>query len=189
MYMKIFYKVLLMILLFSITSCIIADIHSVGVFKSPIKYEEQRGGDVAKISIPSRHENNLTMDIHYFGNCGGGFRFVGIMIPIIPSFYFNSCEKDGLTISNKSYLDKIGVNLQLRYQNQIYNPYFDMHENHVQGKVLEQDWVKFKIKNFSNFKNSPDKTIIIHKKNPDGIIFTKELPFDWKVVVETSGGL
>ena len=114
------------------------------------------------------------------GRCGGGVSLSGIMIPAIPKFLFNKCEEKGFFIASKSLLDTILVNLQLKYNDRIYDPYFDINDN---GSI------KFKIENFSSFKSATDKTLIIHKRNPDGTMWSKELPFDWKIVVEVSGGL
>lgn len=117
------------------------------------------------------------INFYHLGRCGSQLSFTGIMIPIIPFWLPNSCKTDGFYISTKWNLDTFGINLQLHYNNTTYDSYVD------NGSI------KFRIENFSEFKKAKDKTLIIHKKKPDGTIWTKEIPFDWKTVIEISGGL
>jgi len=121
-------------------------------------------------------QNGSRVSFGNVGDCGGMIGLVGIMIPIVPVGLFNTCVSDGFYVAQKWYLDFLGITLQLRYNGTTYDPYID------------HDSVKFKIESFREFKKAPDKTLIIHKRKTDGSMFTKELPFDWKVVVEVSGG-
>lgn len=175
----------IIILITSISSCIVVDIKSAGVLKDPIKYDNR---DTVYVDIPVgvfdekgaksfSVKDGSTIALHFLGRCGSGISLSGIMIPIVPWPLFNKCEEDGFYIATRYYLNTLGVTLQLRYNRLTYDPYID------NGSV------KFKISNFSAFKKAKDKTLIIHKRKPDGTMWTKELPFDWKIVVETKGGL
>lgn len=195
---KLLKTLVLIAIISSNCSCIRIEIKGAGVFKDPFVYDNRH---MAYINIPTgkygKDAKYLTRDesdgskigFAYLGNCGGGISFTGIMIPIIPWIFFNSCEGKDFIVTNKGYLDTLGISLELRYGGKIYDPYFDIKEVYVQEKIYKQDWVKFKILNFSEFKKATDKSIILHKRKPDGTIFTKEIPFDWKIVVEASGGL
>ena len=173
------------ILLVSLSGCIVVNIKKAGVLKDPIRYDNR---DTVYVDIPAGVfdakdaksfgvEDGSTVRFHFLGRCGGGISLSGIMIPIIPWPLFNNCEEDGFYIATRYYLSTIGITLQLRYNNITYDPYID------DGSV------KFKISNFSEFKKAEDKTLIIHKTKLDGTIWTKELPFDWKIVTEVTGGL
>jgi hypothetical protein len=179
-------KFLTMVFLLSgLDGCAVVDIKGAGVFKDPIKYDKR---DTVYVDIPagifdekgakffSENDGSIIV-LHFLGRCGSGISLSGIMIPIVPWPLFNKCEEDGFYIATRYYLDTIGVTLQLHYNGTTYNPY------------IENGSVKFKIENFSAFKRATDKSLILHKRKPDGTIFTKELPFDWKIVVEVSGGL
>jgi len=172
------------------TSCIVVDVRGAGKFKEPIKHNNRYS--VAYIDIPlgtrgydlryldREEKDGSKIGFTYLGSCGGGgMSFSGIMLPIIPIPYYrtNTCEKDGFRVSSKTITDTLGITIQLHYNNKTYDPYID------NGSV------KFKIPNFSEFKSATDKTLILHKIKPDGTMWTKELPFDWRVVVEISGGL
>ena len=177
-------------LLCSLSGCIQFEVKKAGEFREPVEYDNRQ---IAYIEIPgvapgirdeddkkfisSEWKNGPNISFSYLGNCGGGISFTGIMVPIVPWIFFNKCEERDFVVAGKRYLEIIGVSIQLKYGNQIYEPY------------LDNVWVKFKIPNFSAFKNAKDKTLIIHKKKPDGTMWSKELPFDWKTVVEISGGL
>ena len=161
------------------------DIKGAGAFKEPLKYDNR---DTVYIGIPAGifdekgakffgEKDGSTIALRFLGRCGSGISLSGIMIPIVPWPLFNKCEKDGFYISTRYYLNTIGITLQLHYNGITYDPYID------NGSV------KFKIPNFSIFKKATDKTLIIHKKQPDGTTWTRELPFDWKIVVEVTGGL
>ena len=176
----------MMLLLVSLCSCIVVDIASSGVFKKPIIHDSEH--TAVHIDIPNGifdkegakffgEKDGSKIVFHFLGRCGNGISFSGIIIPIFPWLFFNKCEEDGFYISTKYYLGTIGVQLQLRYNGITYDPYID------NGSI------KFKISNFSAFKNAKDKTLIIHKKKPDGTMWSKELPFDWKIVVSVVGGL
>jgi hypothetical protein len=192
---KIFKILILSILALPISGCIHVEIKGAGVFKEPVKHVGRWYN--AEINIPKgiygeeikffnadgsyAHTfdpgDGSKVGFTHLGSCGAQLSFTGIMIPVIPFFLPNFCKSNGFWVNNKDYLDLLGVTLQLRYNATTYDPYID------NGSV------KFKISNFSSFKKAPDKTLIIHKRKADGTIFTKELPFDWKIVVETSGGL
>lgn len=186
---KILRNFLVLILMPVLSGCIRAEIKGAGVFKEPVKYEDFKWYHRAWIDVPpgvrGKVPEGLTfnpgdgskIDFRYIGNCGAQLSFTGIMIPFIPFWLPNFCESDGLYISEKWGLDILGVTLQLHYNGITYDPYID------NGSV------KFKIENFSTFKSAPDKSLIIHKRKPDGTMWTQELPFDWKIVTEVSGGL
>jgi hypothetical protein len=183
--MKFLIKLVLPLMLLSTSSCIHVSIKGAGAFEGARSRNDER----YSVAIPKGFYNKVPqglsfnpgdgskIDFYHLGRCGSQLSFTGIMIPIIPFWLPNFCETDGFYISPKWGLDTLGVTLQLRYNSTTYDPYID------NGSV------KFKIENFSSFKSAPDKTLILHKQNPDGTIFTKELPFDWKVVVEITGGL
>lgn len=157
----------------SIAGCIMVDIKGAGVFKEPARYDNR---DIAHVEIQGNKE-----DFWHLGQCGGSVGAIGIIVPIpVPWYFPNTCEKKGFAIGRTYSLDST-TTYQLRYNSVTYDPYVD-----DSGSI---SFIKFKIPNFSSFKKAPDKTLIIHKRKPDGTIFTKELPFDWKIVVETSGGL
>jgi hypothetical protein len=177
-----------------LNSCIHVEIKGAGVFEKPVKHEGRFY--VASIEVPAGtygekpkffnadgslsrilDEDGSKIDFPYLGKCGAQISFTGIMIPLIPFVLPNFCKSNGFYTAPKWYIDFVGVTLQLHYNNTTYDPYID------NGSV------KFKITDFKAFKKAPDKTLIIHKKKPDGTIFTKELPFDWKIVTEVSGGL
>lgn len=173
-------------LMFATSGCIVLDIKGAGVFKDPIKYNNR---DYTYIDIPAGTDSQnkdisagdgSKIGFGYLGRCGRGISVFGIMIPIIPWVLFNECEERGFFVQSGHYLDEIGVTVQLKYNNKIHNSYFDFEDN---GSI------KFKIENFSTFKEAKDKSLIIHKKKPDGTMWSKELPFDWKIVTEVSGGL
>ena len=174
------------------------DIHRAGVFSYGAEHDQKKHLMYVDLSQPSStlnitKEDKDHLEFTYLGRCGGGITIgsLWIIIPVfaLPVPHFNKCEKEGFIVSSISYLDEKGFRVELKYNGQVYDPYFDTSEIHIQGKKFRNDWVKFKIPDFSEFKNAQDKTLIIHKQKPDGTIFTKELPFDWKIVVETSGGL
>lgn len=179
---------LITVLLLTISNCIHVAVKGAGVFKEPVRYEDFKWYRRAWIDIPpgaGKVPEGLTfnpgdgskIDFRYLGKCGGFVSLTGIVIPIIPFAYLNTCESDGFYVDNKWALDTLGITLQLHYNNKTYDPYID------NGSV------KFKIPNFSEFKSAPDKSLILHKRKPDGSMWTKELPFDWKIVTEVSGGL
>ena len=173
----------------SLSSCVHVEIKGAGVFDG-VKSRNDRSYYVTvpegihEESIPSNRAgkklfdpgDGSKIDFDHLGSCGAQLSFTGIMIPIIPFWLPNFCESDGFHIYTKFGLDALGVTLQLRYNSVTYEPYID------KGSV------KFKIPDFSAFKKAPDKTLIIHKKKPDGTMWSKELPFEWKIVVEVSGG-
>lgn len=176
----------LIFLTLAANSCIHVEFKGAGVFKEPVKYEGR--WYTAYINVPpglygeyadSVRKNNdgSKLGLGYMGKCGAQLSFTGIMIPVIPFFLPNFCKSKGFEVASAAALEVGGINLQLHYNSTTYDPYID------NGSV------KFKIENFSEFKKAPDKTLIIHKKKKDGTIFTKELPFDWKIVVETIGGV
>ena len=174
----------------TVASCIVADIKTAGVFKKPVKYDNR---ETAYIDIPlgvhkkenlkylTREEKDGSkIGFVHLGSCGGGgMLFSGIMLPIIPIPYYaaNTCEKNGFRVSHQTITDTLGVKLQLYYNAITHDPFID------NGSI------KFKIEDFPAFKNAKDKTLIIHKKKPDGTMWSKELPFDWKIVVSVEGGL
>lgn len=171
------------IIILSLNGCIALGITRAGVFKQPVKYNNK---NIAYIKIPEgiyskRKDISFgkgdSIGFSYLGQCGGGISFFGMLIPLIPIPIFNKCEKNGFGDISDLYLSSIGVTLQLYYNEKIYDSY------------TENGLVKFKITNFSDFKKANDKALIIHKKQPDGALWTKKLPFDWKTVVETIGGL
>ena len=174
------------ILILTVSSCIHVEIKGAGKFRTPVEYDNR---DMTYITIPkgSYGKNNkyLTRDkkdgsqigFTYLGSCGGGVSFTGVGLPFVPWIFFNKCESDGFVVTSKINLDILGVTMQMRYNSKIYNPYSD------------RGFIKFRINNFTEFKKAPDKKLIIHKKRLDGTMFTKEIPFDWKIVVDTEGGL
>ena len=184
---KIFSKIFAVILILSASSCIHVEIKGAGVLKEPLKHEGR--WYIASIKVPpglyGKYAESVRKNGHdgseagfsHLGRCGAQLSFTGIMIPVIPFWLPNFCESKGFDVGSAAGGEISGITLQLHYNSQTHDPYID------HGSV------KFKIENFSEFKKAPDKTLIIHKKKPDGTIFTKELPFDWKVVVETTGGL
>ncbi len=184
---KIFANTLVVISMLVLSSCIHVEIKGAGVFKEPIKHEGR--WYIAPIDVPpglygkyaesvrKNGRDGSRLGLGYMGECGAQLSFTGIMIPIIPFWLPNFCESKGFGAADSTALEIGGITLQLHYNNITHDPY------------IEDGGVKFKIPNFSEFKRATDKTLIIHKKKPDGTIFIKELPFDWKIVVETTGGL
>lgn len=170
----------ILIILINLNGCIMLDIKGAGVFKDQ-KYDHRY---LSHVSF-----DNAELTFKYLGDCGGSGFALGIMVPIpIPWYFKNTCQENGFSVG-RAITSSSNVFYQLRYNGKIYDPYFETSEIRMYGKKLGNDMVKFKIPNFSAFKKATDKTLIIHKKRPDGSIFTKELPFDWKIVVEVSGGL
>ena len=179
-------KFLVTIVLFgSLSGCIVIDIGGAGVFKDPIKYDNR---DRVYIDIPAGifdkkrakpfgKIDGSKISIGYLGSCGASLALSGIMIPFFPAPRLNSCSKEGFYVYGKELTEVLGVTFQLHYNGITYDPYID------NGSI------KFKISNFSAFKNAKDKTLIIYKKKPDGTMWSKELPFDWKIVVSVEGGL
>jgi hypothetical protein len=179
----------------SLSGCIIVDIGSAGVFKEPIKYDNR---DTVYIDIPAGIFNNeraqffkdgSKISFGYLGSCGASLTLSGIMIPFFPAPRLNSCTKEGFYVYDKGGANTLGITFQLRYNGITYDSYFDTDEFYSYGNRFKKDYVEFKIPNFSDFKNAKDKTLIIHKKKPDGTMWSKELPFDWKIVVSVEGGL
>ena len=182
---KIFVRFLAVVLMLGATSCIVVDVKKAGAFKEPLEYNNR---DTVYVDIPAGISNKegakffgekdgSKIALHHLGRCGSGISLSGIMIPIVPWLLFNTCEERGFDVMASYYADTLGITLQLHYNNLTRDPY------------IENGSIKFKIGNFSEFKKAPDKSLILHKRNPDGTIFTKELPFDWKIVTEVSGGL
>jgi hypothetical protein len=200
--MKIYFinvnKFLVMILLLvSLCSCIVVDIGGAGVFKEPIKYDNRNrvyidipaGIFDEKRAKPFGKIDGSKIQFGYLGSCGGGINFSGIMIPFFPVPRLNSCVEEGFYVFDKKRAEILGVTFQLHYNGLTHDSYVDKSELHYHGGSFQKNYVEFKIPNFSAFKNAKDKTLIIHKKKPDGTMWSKELPFDWKIVVEVSGGL
>jgi hypothetical protein len=191
-------KFLLTAVLFvSLSGCIIVDIGGAGVFKDPVKYDNR---DTVYIDIPAGifdgkgakffgEKDGSKIQFGYLGSCGGGIDFSGIMIPFFPVPRLNSCAEEGFYVYGKFSANTLGITFQLRYNGITYDSYFDTDEFYSYGNKFKKDYIEFKIPNFSAFKNAKDKTLIIHKKKPDGTIWTKELPFEWKIVVSVEGGL
>jgi len=182
--MKFFKKILAALILLSSTSCIHLEIKRAGVIEGASRTNENYlidiplglHGEYAEQIKKNGHDGSK-LRLGHLGDCGAQLSFTGIMIPIIPFWLPNFCESGGFNVGSAT-ADKIGgITLQLHYNGTTYNPY------------IENGSVKFKIENFSAFKRATDKSLILHKRKPDGTIFTKELPFDWKIVVEVSGGL
>lgn len=165
---KILTILVVFVLLVGSSSCMWTDIKAVGVFKNPVKYqsEKKNTSEVAYIKM----SDGTKIRFHYLGKCGGGATLFSLVIPMFIPIYFktNSCEQDGLYIKSKLSPDTKGVAFQLHYNNKTLSPY------------LDGDQIKFKIPNFSEFKSSTDKTLIIKKGK-----LAKELPFEWKVKIET----
>ena len=185
------------ILLSSLSGCIVVDIKGAGVFKEPIKYDNR---DTVYIDIPAGifdekgakffgEKDGSKIQFGYLGSCGGGIDFSGIMIPFFPVPRLNSCTEEGFYVYGKYAAETLGVTFQLRYNGVTHDSYLDTSELYYRGGSFRKDYIEFKIPDFSSFKRATDKTLIIHKKKPDGTMWTKELPFDWKTVVEISGGL
>ena len=182
---KICQKLFVLVLMLVMSSCIHVEIKGAGVFKGA----KNRNDEIYTADVPpglyGKYAESVRKNGHdgskaefsHLGNCGAQLSFTGIMIPIIPFWLPNFCEKNGFNVGSAAGGEISGVTLQLHYNSTIYDPYID------NGSV------KFKIEDFSEFKSAPDKTLILHKQKPDGTIFTKELPFDWKIVTEVSGGL
>lgn len=189
---KTFRNFILIASMLAVNSCIHVEIKGAGVFKDV----RSRNDEYYSVDVPAGvygdgmklfNDRSFTngfeardgskISFNHLGRCGAQLSFTGIMIPIIPFFLPNFCRSDGFHIGVKWYFDLLGITLQLRYNGVTHNPYID------NGSV------KFKIENFSTFKSAPDKTLIIHKRKPDGTMWSKELPFDWKIVTEISGGL
>lgn len=174
--------------IFLLNSCIHVEIKRAGVFNE-LYYDYNSKYYTSTISIPpgvyGKKPETLSYDpkdgsrisFRRLGSCGSLVSFTGIMIPAIPYLKSNSCSSDGFYIKEKWALDLLGVEVNLSYDGIVYEPYND------NGSI------KFKIPNFKEFKKAKDKTLIIHKRRKDGTLFTKELPFEWKTVVEVSGGL
>lgn len=193
--MKFLIKLTLSLILLTISSCIHVKIKGAGVFEGAKSKNDGRYSVIIPVGVypeniplitypPSQAGKKLfdagdgsKVTFDHLGRCGAQLSFTGIVIPIVPFWLPNFCESDGLYIDPKWYADTLGITLQLHYNSTIHDPY------------IENGSVKFKIKDFSEFKKAPDKSLILHKRNPDGTIFTKELPFDWKIVTEVSGGL
>lgn len=185
------------ILLASLSGCIVVDIKGAGVFREPVQYL-QYPSVYTEIDIPAgvytqRKDASVgdgsKISLGYLGSCGAGLELSGIMIPFFPFLRLNSCEKEGFYVYDKVGANTLGVTFQLLYNGVTYDPYFDTDEFYANGEKFRKDYVEFKISDFPAFKKAPDKTLIIHKRKPDGTIWTKELPFDWKIVTEVSGGL
>lgn len=185
------------ILLCGLSGCIVVDIKGAGAFKEPIKYDNR---DTVYIDIPRGifdekeakffgEKDGSKIQFGYLGSCGGGINFSGIMIPFFPVPRLNSCVEEGFYVFDKKRAEILGVTFQLHYNGLTHDSYVDKSELHYHGGSFQKNYVEFKIPNFSAFKNAKDKTLIIHKKKPDGTMWSKELPFDWKIVVEFSGGL
>lgn len=181
----------------SLSGCIVVDIKGAGVFKDPIKYDNR---DTVYIDIPTGifdekgakffgEKDGSKIQFGYLGSCGGGIDFSGIMIPFFPVPRLNSCSEEGFYAYGKYSAETLGVTFQLRYNGVTHDSYFDTDEFYSYGNKFKKDYVEFKIPNFPAFKNAKDKTLIIHKKKPDGTMWSKELPFDWKIVVSVEGGL
>ena len=185
---KIFNIIIIIFLTELLSGCIMVEIKKAGVFEKPVIYNNK---NIAYIDIPTgiinekklryltkEEKNGSKIRFSYLGNCGGSFGAIGIIVPIpFPWYFKNTCKQDGFRVSHQFITEPLGVTLQLYYNNKIYNPYID------EGSI------KFAINDFKTFKKAKDKTLIIHKKKPDGTIFTKELPFEWKIVTEVTGGL
>ena len=188
------------ILLCGLSGCIVVDIKGAGVFKKPIQYM-QYPWVYTDIDIPRGifdkegakffgEKDGSKIHFGYLGSCGGGIYFSGIMIPFFPVPRLNSCVEEGFYVYGKYSAETLGVTFQLRYNGVTHDSYFDTDEYYSSyGNKFKKDYVEFKIPNFSAFKNAKDKTLIIHKKKPDGTMWSKELPFDWKIVVSVVGGL
>lgn len=184
---KIFKTFAILASLLATSSCIHVEIKGAGVFKEPLKHEGK--WYVASVDVPpglygkyadsvrKNGEDGSKVAFRHIGECGAQLSFTGVMIPIIPFWLPNFCESKGLDVGSAAGAEISGVTLQLYYSDKTRDPY------------IENGSIKFKIGNFSEFKKAPDKSLILHKRNPDGTIFTKELPFDWKIVTEVSGGL
>ncbi len=183
--MKLFKKFSLSFILLLVTSCIHVEIKGAGVFEGA----RNRNDEVYMVDVPpglyGKYADQIRKNGHdgskagfsHLGRCGAQLSFTGIMIPVIPFWLPNFCESKGFDVGSAAAGEISGITLQLRYNSKTYDPYID------NGSV------KFRIENFSEFKKAKDKTLIIHKRKPDGTMWSKELPFDWKVVVEVSGGL
>ncbi len=162
-------KICFLTFLILINSCVFIDIESAGVFKAPAKYHSPKN-NASKETIIEMQDGTKIIFSYLGGHCGGGVSFFGVILPVIPSYSSNTCEKEGLFISNKSSLEKNSITtIQLKYNNRIHKYYID------RGQL------KFKIPNFSAFKKARDKTLIITKKTDNGNIITKEIPFEWKI--------
>lgn len=156
------FKTLLMIL-FILNSCTFVNIRYAGVFREPIKYKNSKYSSYLKTA-----EIDLDKKINfpYLGGwCGAGIEFFGFLLPIIPYYHKNTCEKNGFFIMGKTE----ELYFELKYNNKIYEPYYDGLQ------------IKFKILDFNEFKKAKDKTLIIYKDNKK----IKELPFDWKLTIQS----
>ena|SRR3989338_4196039 len=183
--MKFLKGLFMALFLFILPSCIHVEIKGAGVFDGA----RSRNDEVYILDVPigiyGKVPQGLSYDpgdgskveLYHIGRCGAQLSFTGIMVPIIPFWLPNSCRSKGFYIEEKWSADLLGISYQLHYNSKTHNPYIDNNS------------IKFKIENFSEFKHAKDKTLIIHKKKLNGTIFTKELPFEWKTVVEVSGGL
>jgi hypothetical protein len=187
------------ILLCGLSGCIVVDIKGAGVFKKPIQYMQYPWVYI-DIDIPAGifdekgakffgEKDGSKIQFGYLGSCGGGIDFSGIMIPFFPVPHFNRCVEEGFYVYDKYAAKTLGVTFQLRYNGVTHDSYIDTSELYYHGGKFRKDYIEFKIPNFSDFKNAKDKTLIIHKKKPDGTMWSKELPFDWKIVTEITGGL
>jgi hypothetical protein len=187
------------ILLCGLSGCIVVDIKGAGVFKKPIQYM-QYPWVYTDIDIPRGifdekeakffgEKDGSKIQFGYLGSCGGGIDFSGIMIPFFPVPRLNSCVEEGFYVFDKKRAEILGVTFQLHYNGMTHDSYVDKSELHYNGGSFQKNYIEFKIPNFLAFKNAKDKTLIIHKKKPDGTMWSKELPFDWKIVVSVEGGL
>ena len=164
-------KIYFVLMLFLINGCIYGKYYGVGVFDRPVDYVYPKfPGNPDNINEPKiayvNIGENQELIFDYLGYCGGSVGYIGFIIPIVPFFEFNKCEQKGFNVGNQEFKN---ISFQLKYNNKIYEPRYN--EKNI-----------FNIENFNEFKKAKDKTLIIHKKEDDGTIITKEMPFKWKIV-------
>lgn len=116
------------------------------------------------------------------GECGFGIGLFGIILPIIPIWLStNTCNKE-LVINSSS---KKIQNLQLRYNNKVYDAFDTKSSYGDQGLFRSYGYnktYKFKIDSFVKLRFANDKALIVTLE--DG--FTQELPIKWGVMMYNS---